>query len=892
MSTFPIDLLASALESRYVVVRELGQGGMATVYLAHDIKHERDVAIKVLHPELGAALGADRFLSEIKTTARLQHPHILPLLDSGAADGLLYYVMPLVTGETLRARLERETQLPVDDALRIACDVAEALAEAHTRGVIHRDIKPENILLQAGRAVVADFGIALAVQQAGGQRMTQTGLSLGTPQYMAPEQAMGERTIDARADFYALGAVTYEMLVGDPPFIGATVQAIVARVLTERPVSPRAVRDTVPLHVERAVLKALAKLPADRFASAGAFAEAMSGARVLDADDVGSTAASTSRAMSTRSVRVWQASAVVLGVIAVAAVANTLRPARGDVPSALQQFDLALPDSVRLFKGPGRKLAMTRDGSRMAFVGSRAGTTGLYVRDLSASQARLVKGSEGALSGTSGVSPDFSPDGEWLLYNDDIGLRRVPVRGGASQMVVDSGATGVWADDGAILYVWHNSVWRMLPGGRPMKLAAHSSARGVRGYLWLHPLPGGKHALVTIDHSTVALILDSLTIGVLDIGNGRVTDLGLRGTNAKYVAPGFMVFGQTGGRVAAVPFSLRDLKVNGAPTVVLENVWQGGGGAMGFAVADNGLLLYHATRADDVSGNRLVAVGGNGVDRQLPGGAVLGAFPRAAPDGKRILLNNGIDVNSGLTVIDAESGAHDVLVTVGDGMRGEWSRDGRRVVFLRQTAQTMDIVSRAVDRGSPDIVLGRDSTRIMSSISLGPADGWAAFGGDVRRFSGDGDVLIAPMNSLSAVRPFVASPAREWSPSVSPDGRFVAYASDESGSFQIYVTPLPGPGGRMRVSIGGGTEPHWSADGSMVYFRSADRFVRALLDDTRQSVRRRDQLLPDHYDRSSIGSRSWDLLPNGDFLMIAVPASSERLQAVVQWQTLLRKAAP
>ena len=212
--------LTTALADRYRIERELGAGGMATVYLAHDIKHERDVAIKVLHPDLGAALGGERFLSEIRTTARLQHPHILPLLDSGEADGLLYYVMPLVRGETLRARLERERQLPIADARRIAREVADALQHAHAQGVIHRDIKPDNILLQDGHALVADFGIALAVQSAGGQRMTQTGLSLGTPQYMSPEQAMGERTIDARSDLYALGAVTYEMLVGEVPFTG------------------------------------------------------------------------------------------------------------------------------------------------------------------------------------------------------------------------------------------------------------------------------------------------------------------------------------------------------------------------------------------------------------------------------------------------------------------------------------------------------------------------------------------------------------------------------------------------------------------------------------------------------------------------------------------------
>ncbi len=286
------DRVTAALADRYRVAREIGEGGMATVYLARDLKHDRDVAIKVVHPDLGAALGGERFLSEIRTTARLQHPHILPLLDSGAADGLLYYVMPLVTGESLRARLERERQLPIADALRIAREVAGALDHAHRNGVIHRDIKPENILLQDGAAVVADFGIALALQSASGARMTQTGLSLGTPQYMSPEQAMGERTIDARSDIYALGVVTFEMLAGDPPFTGSTVQALIARVMNERPTSLRTLRDTVSSSVDDAVLTALAKLPADRHASAAAFAEAL-------ARSASSTSAASSPTVST-----------------------------------------------------------------------------------------------------------------------------------------------------------------------------------------------------------------------------------------------------------------------------------------------------------------------------------------------------------------------------------------------------------------------------------------------------------------------------------------------------------------------------------------------------------------------------------------------------------------
>ena len=267
--------LRTALADRYRIERELGQGGMATVYLAHDVRHDRSVALKVLRAELAAVIGAERFLTEIKTTANLQHPHILPLFDSGEADGFLYYVMPYVEGESLRDRLTREKQLPVDEALRVASEVAAALDYAHRHGVVHRDIKPENILLHEGQALVADFGIALAVTKIGGTRMTETGMSLGTPTYMSPEQAMGEREITPKADIYALGCVLYEMLLGEPPFTGPTAQAVVAKVMTEKPGPIVARRDRVPGHVEDAVFTALEKLPADRFASAAQFAEAL-----------------------------------------------------------------------------------------------------------------------------------------------------------------------------------------------------------------------------------------------------------------------------------------------------------------------------------------------------------------------------------------------------------------------------------------------------------------------------------------------------------------------------------------------------------------------------------------------------------------------------------------
>src|SRR6266545_130177 len=280
MTDDAVDRLTAALAAQYRIERKLGEGGMATVYLAHDLRHNRQVALKVLKPELAAVLGAQRFLHEIQVTANLQHPHILPLYDSGSADGVLFYVMPLVQGKSLRDRLDREKLLPVDETIRITRQVAGALDFAHRQGIIHRDIKPENILLHDGEALLTDFGIAIAVTEAGDTRLTAAGISIGTLQYMSPEQAAGEHDLDARSDIYSLAAVTYEMLAGEPPVTGPTVQAMIAKLMTERPTSLRVVRDVVPRSLDEAVMRALAKAPADRFSSAREFADALTAPEV------------------------------------------------------------------------------------------------------------------------------------------------------------------------------------------------------------------------------------------------------------------------------------------------------------------------------------------------------------------------------------------------------------------------------------------------------------------------------------------------------------------------------------------------------------------------------------------------------------------------------------
>jgi Protein kinase domain/WD40-like Beta Propeller Repeat len=322
------DRLARALSDRYTIERELGAGGMATVYLAQDLKHDRQVALKVLKPELAAVLGADRFVQEIKTTAALQHPHILPLFDSGTADGFLYYVMPYVEGETLRDKLNRETQLGIDDAVRITSEVADALDYAHRHGVIHRDIKPENILLHDGRPMVADFGIALALSAAAGGRMTETGMSLGTPHYMSPEQATAEKELTNRSDIYSLGCVLYEMLTGNPPHVGSSAQQIIMRIVTEDAEPVTKLRKSVPPNVAAALAKALEKLPADRFGSAKAFAEALTNPGfTTDSVAAGGAAASNARSLRwwIRNPWSWGALAVACGTTAFA-VAAVRRP--------------------------------------------------------------------------------------------------------------------------------------------------------------------------------------------------------------------------------------------------------------------------------------------------------------------------------------------------------------------------------------------------------------------------------------------------------------------------------------------------------------------------------------------------------------------------------------
>ncbi len=430
-----VERLIATLQGRYRIEREVAQGGMGVVFLAHDLKHDRRVALKVLRPELAQSLGADRFLREIRISAQLNHPNILTLIDSGTADGFMYYVMPYVEGETLRDRLEREQQLPLEDALRITREAADALAHAHSLGIVHRDIKPENILLSEGHALLADFGVAHAVSEAGGEKITQSGMAVGTPVYMSPEQATASGAVDTRSDIYSLACVLYEMLAGSPPYTGPTPQAVLARKAVEPIPSIRVVRETVPPRLEAVITRALAKVPADRFATARAFRTALSGA----GESAGPTAAAGG---FPRGRLVTLASAVVV-VAAAGYVALALTGRHEAGPS------IAGATFNRLTVDPGveRFPSLSPDGQWMVYSGEASGNRDIYLMSVGGENAIDLT----ADSPEDDDQPAFSPDGERIAFRserDGGGIFVMGRTGEAVRRVTREGYRPSWSPDG------------------------------------------------------------------------------------------------------------------------------------------------------------------------------------------------------------------------------------------------------------------------------------------------------------------------------------------------------------------------------------------------------------------------------------------------------------
>ena len=811
--------LQTSLSDRYRLVRELGQGGMATVYLAEDLKHGRKVAIKVLHPELSAVLGSARFLAEIKVTANLQHPHILGLIDSGEADGLLYYVMPYVAGESLRARLSRDGQLPVDEALRLAREVASALDYAHRQGVVHRDIKPENTLLNDGSALVADFGIALAVEEAGGHRMTQTGMSLGTPAYMSPEQAMGERKIGPRSDVYALGAMTYEMLAGEPPFTGPSSQAIVAKVLTEQPPPLRAKRPTVPPAAETAILTALQKLPADRWGSAKEFSDALAGTgshHMPSAATIPVAAAGVRRRASWRSAVTWLGW-VAAGLAAALAVWALRRP-RPELP----------PSRLAILAGGGlggsgasssqRHLTFAPDGQTLVY--SMVGTDGqlhLVRQSLDADAPTPIPGAV-QLS-----SPLVSPDGRWVVATQAARAQvlRLPLEGGSPELLVRSLLTSddaAWSPDGS-LWVSDPAAGRI--GHVVGDSLVPSTMKGQHRVQQI--LADGRTALTLrtrVGNATGAVLL-------VDLRDGSETPIFDTPVIEARITGRYLVVVTPGGNLQAAPLDRSGRRVVGSAVTVATNVAVTGVAVAQFAVAPNGNVAYIPEEPYS-----LVFVDRAGSSRLATAERRNFHHPMFSPDGRRLSLDFTSIEGRNVWILGLEEGTLTRASFDRDGHDATWTPDGRFITYITPVGGPDGVTlvllrKRPASAEPPDTLL---ASRLLSYTGVWLRDGSALVTtttglrrdprvADSAEAGSRTDAAIVRNAGKGPIEPLVASPFAEWYVGASPDGRWISFVSDQSGRDEVYVRDLAGEQDQVLVSLEGGTEPVWSHDGRELFYR-------------------------------------------------------------------------
>ena len=835
--------LSTALADRYRIERRLGEGGMATVYLAEDLKHDRKVALKVLRPELGVVLGADRFLQEIKTTARLQHPHILPLYDSGCTaaahggdTGFLYYVMPYVEGETLREKLDREQQLRIDEAVNISTEVADALQYAHDQGVIHRDIKPENILLRNGRAFVADFGIALAVSAAAGGRMTETGLSLGTPHYMSPEQATADTHIDNRSDIYALGSVLYELLTGEPPHTGPSAQAIILKIVADvaRPV--RELRKAVPPHVAAAVAKALETLPADRFDGAKAFADALRNPAFTW--PVATPTTGGAAGLASRRIAVPALLAVTLLTIALAAW-GWMRPSR-TTSVARHTTTLGAPGALDGITF-GVEAALSPDGASLVFRSPLTGLGQLYIKRRDEVVARPLAGTEG------GSGPFFSPDGAWIGFVANGQLRRIPSTGGASLKLADSvDATfnrGAWLEDGSIVY--YDAPTRTLrllgSGDATSKVIVSRATLGGR-FPWLPtPLPSSRGVLFTA-HLTQCVGPVSCRpsrVYVYDARRDTVRALFDDAIGAWYVPTGHVLYLTSAGTLMAAPWDNSALAPTGRPVPVLDGIQ-----APGFLISDEGTAYYLLGRSEFAPGpvpNAVVVW----VDRTghvepvdstwqvNTGGTYRGLMETdwglaLSPDGRRIALTLLTDLGTDIWIKQLPTGPVSRLTLYAGADRSPaWTPDGRIISFLSdrpivtgsaRKVNSFNVWEQAADgTGEARLLWGKDSP---TDAFWSPDGQWLVLGATKSTgASAQREILVAHPGVDSLARRIVATGSDATGAALSPDSRWLAYVSNEQGTNEVFVRPYPDAnGGKWQVSSGGGSAPLWAHDGRELFY--------------------------------------------------------------------------
>jgi serine/threonine-protein kinase len=745
--------------------------------------------------------------------------------------------------------------------VRIAREVADALDYAHRNDVIHRDIKPANILLHDGRPGVADFGIALAISAAGGGRMTETGLSLGTPHYMSPEQASADRDLSARSDVYSLGCVLYEMLAGQPPHTGPSAQSILVRILTEDPRDVLELRRTVPVHVAATVMKSIEKLPADRFNTAKEFMEALL--------DVGFRHTSLPRAPKTTTVSTTQPPAdapkALVGALAATLIVMTglaawgwLRPTEAADRAPPVRTRLAL-DSLGIGRESGKSVAISRDGSMFAFFASDGAREGIFLRRADNPELRYLP------EALESVSPTFSPDGQWLAFsyhNEEI--RKVSLAGGPA-LPIASGRDPHWGTTESIAFRGEDGIYTVpSSGGQPTRVVSDDLVE--RGTARTpHLLPDGKGLLFS------ALTRDSTKTMLLDFESGEITEIGIGGEGI-YVPTGHILYGHPGGSVFAVGFDLASKTVTGDPVPVLPAVTVLERQSVQIAVSANGTLLYaQPDAASEGSGRRrLVWVGLDGSQTPLMVKADDARGPRFSPDGRRAAYQWDLQV----WIYDLNTRANRQFTFEGENFEPLWSHDGAYVYFtsIREGSQGEDGYRKAVDGASPaERVFAREGEQHL--LSRSPDGRWLVLAEEGPERGKD--LLLVDLEADPVtIREYLAADFDEIEGAVSPNGRFMAYASEEQGRYQLFVRGFPDPVGQWRVSEAGGHDPVWAPDGSALYFLSGGSLYRASVStDGAFSSEPPSRLMAWPFDSGGELRIGYDIAPDGDRFLATLEGS-------------------
>jgi serine/threonine-protein kinase len=891
-----MSLAAGTKLGPYEIGAPLGAGGMGEVYRARDTRLDRTVAIKVLPQHLADTPEArQRFEREARAVSALNHPHICTLHDVGSQDGTEYLVMEYLEGETLAARLEKGP-LPLEQVLKLGVEISDALDKAHRQGIIHRDLKPGNIMLTPTGAKLLDFGLAkAALPQASGMTLTaavtrttpvtQQGTIVGTFQYMSPEQVEGKE-VDARSDIFSFGAVLYEMLTRRRAFPGKSQLSVASAILEKDPEPISTLQPLTPPMLERAVKRCLEKEPNDRWQTARDL--------LLELKWIaeGGSQVMLTPIGAARGIRERWRGTLLLGVtsLLVAAIASLavwyLKPMP---PRPISRTVITLPPGQRLAGLDQTAVALSPDGTRLVYVAIQGGgQQQLYLRPMDSLEARPIPSTEGA------VNPFFSPDGQWVGFYGGQKLKKVSLNGGAAMtlgaVVTPHGAS--WGSQGTIAFAPAGaSVLQQLSeaGGASQPLTRLEKGEG--SHRWPEYLPGGKALLFTSGASVANW--NNAKVAVQSVGTGERRNLVQGGTQPRYAASGHLVYAQ-GGNLMAMPFDQQRLAVTGAAVPVVEGILQfRSSGAAQYSLSASGSLAYvpGAIQADQ---RRMVWVTRTGAEQPSTAPAHAYRGPRLSPDGQRIAVAIE-EQEAQIWLYDLSRETLTRLTFEGNvNVNPVWTRDGKRITFTSNKEGPQNLFWQLAD-GSGGLERLTTSESVNTPSSWSPDGQLLAFW-EVNAATGWDIWVLRP--SDRKVQPFLRTAFNESVPRFSPDGRWLAYISDESGRYEIYVQPYPGPGGKWQISTEGGTEPVWNPNGRELFYRSGDKMMAVdIATQPGFSAGKPRVLFEGRYEPTPATFPNYDVSPDGQRFLMLKPAEANeaaptQINVVLNWFEELKRRVP